>query len=148
LAKSKGKGFLLFEGVKPSKDRYLFKIIGEEEDFLHSIGYEYVILLNPEARVQLKISYKDRDKNKRIFKNLENNHKKEIEKEFKNELKWSPNGLRERPDCIYSLISSVVADKGLRDKDYWDCTQQKMIDAMKRFSEAFDKPVDKVTENE
>jgi hypothetical protein len=136
---------------KGGKDYYLFKRI------LDDIGYEYAIIKDNErvqgpreikggARVQLKINYKDKEKNKYLFECLEK-HKKQIENDFKGEennfeskLEWFANGIYEKPSH-YSLILSVVSDKGLKDKEDWDCTQDKMIKAMARFEKAIGKHV-------
>jgi len=137
LAKSKQKGFLLFVGIKPSKCEYLLSIISEKKDSQDSIGYEYALLVH-HARVQLRINFKKRNKNKEIFNTLYSN-REQIEKTFGNTLCWSKNGLKNKEGTNYSLISYVVAEKGLNDKEQRANTQDKMIDAMIRFEEAFSK---------
>jgi hypothetical protein len=137
LRKSEQKGFLLFVGVKPSKYEYLISIIGEKKNRNDSIGYEYA-LLDRCSRVQLRINLRNPEENKERFDTLYSN-REQIEKAFGKTLCWSKNGLEEKEGTNYSLISYVVAEKGLKDKEQWARIQDDMINEMTKFEKAFSK---------
>ena len=127
----------LFEKIhaheKSGKQNFLSKAVSKKWVDIDCVRYQFVILEH-EARVQLTIESKFPDQNKKLYKNLKKDFesRKDQNKEY---FEWL-----ERPSCKGSLIKyEVEPKKGLLDKNQWEDIQNKMVDAMKKFSEVLNK---------
>lgn len=119
---SEKKGFTLFSGVTPSKSSSLAKQISKDLVGVSGLYYEYSLLVF-EARVQLRISNKEKKNNKKILNEL-----KQL-----NLFSDVPMEYLLNPDCNYSRLSYRVNSKGIKDEAYWRETQTKMVEAMQMF---------------
>jgi len=125
LARANEKGVTLHSGRSPSKDNWLSAGSGKS-----GIHFNYVIWLEGGTAVELYIDTGDGDQNKRIFDHILAN-KEKIERNFGAPLMWERLDNRRA-----SRIRYVMECEGLRDTASWASIQDRMIDAMDRFSGA------------
>ena len=107
----------LFARISPSMDSWISTGAGKS-----GLSYAYVIRIDG-ARVELYISTKEKSTNKRIFDELYSK-KKEIEKEFGEELEWQR--LDDKRAC---RIAKNIKDGGLKDKESWSSLQDRMVES-------------------
>lgn len=130
LARAKVQGFKLHENRSPSKQNLLSGASGKS-----GLLFNYVILMGSDACVELSISTGDKNQNKLIYDKLIA-QKVVIENTCGSVLDWVR--LDDKQSC---KIRYQLSTAGLRDLDNWTQTQDTMIDAMKRFSNALISPI-------
>jgi len=123
LALAKERGFGLHSTISPNREYWL----GAHRD---KVNYTYLIQKD-RAELELYIDIGTAEENKALFDFLLA-RRTEIEAEYGGTLEWK------RQDAARaSTIRAHVAQAGLQDTDEWAEIQDKLIDAMKRFSTVF-----------
>lgn len=125
LLEKSNEEFPLFRSISPKQQGWVGKGAG-----IGGVAYNYWIA-NDWARVELYIDTKSKEENLEIFDALFE-QRDLIEDNFGEELTWER--LEEKRAC---RIKKRVAEQGLTDEDYWNETQEKLIDTMRRFHDAF-----------
>lgn len=125
LTRAKMQGFRLHENRSPSKENWLSGATGRT-----GLQFNYLIFIDSSAAIELSIATSDKDLNKQIFDKLVA-QKAVIESTCGSALEWVR--LDDKQSC---KIRYQLTTAGLRDLDDWPQTQDAMIDAMKRFSNA------------
>lgn len=123
LQRSKNKTSL-FANISPGKESWISASAGRG-----GIAFDYVIRKNS-GSVELYINTGNADDNKRHFDKLFSK-KYQIEQRFEQSINWERLDHRKA-----SQLSFVAANEGLASKERWPEIQDKMIEAMIRFSDA------------
>ena len=120
------KGVKLHANCSPSKNEYISASAGKP-----GLKFNYWISIKDQTRVNLYIDTGDKERNKAIFDKL-HSAKDTIESDFGQSLQWE-----KIDDKRASRINFIINEGGLKDDpSTWYAIQDRMIDAMDRFSKA------------
>ena len=120
----------IFNNVSPSRDNWINGSSGHS-----GISFNPIVKMDG-ARAELWIATSDRDKNKSIFRELEN-QKDEIESVFGRELDWQE--LLDKKGC---RVCVYFQDHGLTDEENWDEIILFLADNLKNLMTVFKTPLE------